>query len=594
MFSHLKQFAADLPHASVQSDVLERARQRSFIVWMLIAGVVPLLAIPVLLATHFQVSPLDGAILACLALQAPIALVLARTGRVVVAQISFSLSAIALVAASVVGAGAALAPALIWLVVILTEAILSGRRAALVTCLSLIALAIAGYALVLDRGLVPVPEFSIDTSSLQLAAFALAAVHLIVAFFRAQAMGTYSSQAIAEREERFQTFTEALPDAIATFSLDASVHYVGPSIDRCVGLSRNELTARSFFNRVNVGDRPAILKALANAQEDGEASVEFRFNAAQATGKPERPNWVWLELKLNLITRFQSNLFNPDYPIMGAIRDVSSRKALEVDLERARAEAEDVSRAKTKFLANVTHELRTPLNAVIGFSEILKQELYGSFESDKQREYVQLINDSGEHLLQMVNEMLDMARIETGNFELNKEPFDLTALALNCCQMMGPEAAKKDIHIVHRLQDTMPLIQGDRRACRQILLNLIHNAIKFSEDGMCVEVSVAQSGAMVIIKVRDTGIGIAEDVLPHLGQPFVQANGGYDRQHQGAGLGLSVVRGLAELHEGKLSIKSKLGEGTEVSVLLPLGELVQNIQDQSVIDLNEQRAKRVA
>jgi cell cycle sensor histidine kinase DivJ len=260
-----------------------------------------------------------------------------------------------------------------------------------------------------------------------------------------------------------------------------------------------------------------------------------------------------------------------DWPgVVAVTRDISDRKAQEAEILRTRDEAESASRAKTQFLANMSHELRTPLNAVIGFSEILNRELFGSLGEGRYRDYARLIHESGEHLLNVVNDILDMSKIEAGKFKIVKEPFDVAPLVKSCCDLLRHTAEQRSLSLIMDVSPGIPELPADKRACKQMLINLISNAIKFTDPGGWVRVSARRVDGNVEFSVADNGIGIAEADLPRLGNPFVQANNSYDRSYDGAGLGLSVVKGLAKLHGGRLELKSSLGEGTLATILLPL------------------------
>jgi cell cycle sensor histidine kinase DivJ len=218
----------------------------------------------------------------------------------------------------------------------------------------------------------------------------------------------------------------------------------------------------------------------------------------------------------------------------------------------------------------MSHELRTPLNAVIGFSEILNRELFGTLGEARYRDYARLIHESGEHLLNVVNDILDMSKIEAGKFGIVKEPFDVAPLVKSCCDIMRHTAEQRSLSLIMDVAPGIPELPADKRACKQMLLNLISNAIKFTDPGGWVRVTARASGDNVEFVISDNGIGIAEQDLPKLGNPFVQANNSYDRSYDGAGLGLSVVKGLARLHGGRLELASELGEGTIATIVLPL------------------------
>jgi cell cycle sensor histidine kinase DivJ len=330
-----------------------------------------------------------------------------------------------------------------------------------------------------------------------------------------------------------------------------------------------------LFDRVHVADRPAYMTALSRSLASNEAmAVEFRIRRA---GPAEPARYVWVEMRCRPVAEAEHRA--PRRPGLVAVtRDISERKAQESELLRARDDAESASRAKTQFLANMSHELRTPLNAVIGFSEILDRELYGKLGEARYRDYAKLIHASGEHLLTVVNEILDMSKIEAGKFNIVKEPFDLAPLVKSCCDIMRHTAEQRSLSLIVDVAPGIPELPADKRACKQMLLNLISNAIKFTEPGGWVRVSARQKGDKVALSVADNGIGIAEGDLPKLGNPFVQANNSYSRSHDGAGLGLSVVKGLARLHGGRLELVSELGQGTTATVVLPLETASQSVE----------------
>ena len=256
--------------------------------------------------------------------------------------------------------------------------------------------------------------------------------------------------------------------------------------------------------------------------------------------------------------------------VVAVLRDVTERKMQEQALEEARAEAERANAAKSRFLATMSHELRTPLNAIIGFSEMLTKEAQLLLDLKRRNEYAHLINDSGHHLLSVVNGILDMSKIETGNFELTPEPFAPAHVLGHCCDMLALRARERGIDLVRRVADGLPDIVADKRAVNQILLNLLSNAIRFTDSSGKVTVGAHGDGAEMVFVVEDTGVGISADDLARIGEPFFQARASYDRRHDGTGLGLSIVKGLVRLHGGDMNIRSRLGEGTRVTVRLPL------------------------
>jgi two-component system cell cycle sensor histidine kinase PleC len=222
----------------------------------------------------------------------------------------------------------------------------------------------------------------------------------------------------------------------------------------------------------------------------------------------------------------------------------------------------------------MSHELRTPLNAIIGFSELIHTELHGPHADTRYREYGGLIHNAGRHLLSLINDVLDMSKIEAGKFELNCESFDIREVIRDCIDLMRERARQARVEVLE-IVPTVPLrIDADQRAMKQILLNLLSNAIKFTPEGGRVAVRAALEDDCLVLTVTDTGIGIPADQLSRIGNPFVQVRTSAGAAHEGTGLGLALVRALAETHAGTLKIDSKVGLGTTVTVMIPVAARV--------------------
>ena len=358
-----------------------------------------------------------------------------------------------------------------------------------------------------------------------------------------------------------------MSDVITRHGRNGAVLFVSPAAEPLFGTPARELAGHGLFDRVHVTDRPAYLKALADAAACGKAqSVEFRARRDMGERAARLgPHFIWIEMRCRPLERTSDDGEAGDTEareVVAVMRDVTERKAQEQAVEEARSEAERANAAKSRFLATMSHELRTPLNAIIGFSEMLMNEEVMKIDAERRQEYAQLINDSGQHLLSVVNGILDMSKIETGNFEITPEPFAPAPVVTGCCDLLALKAREAGIDLVVRIGDTLPEINADKRALKQILLNLVSNAIKFTDRGGRVTVSAKSDIAAMALTVEDTGVGIAEQDLPRLGDPFFQARGSYARPYDGTGLGLSIVKGLIDLHGGSLEIRSRLGEGT--------------------------------
>jgi cell cycle sensor histidine kinase DivJ len=317
-----------------------------------------------------------------------------------------------------------------------------------------------------------------------------------------------------------------------------------------IGLEVRGLTDRNLADLVSHDDRGQVEDALARAASEGSAEVTFT-PAFDADG--------WCVLSVRRMSRVR---------LVAALRDARAQKSREADLEAAREQAEQQNAGKSRFLANMSHELRTPLNAIMGFSDIMRQRLFGPM-AERYAEYAELIHESGEHLLELINDVLDMSKIEAERFELAREDFDARDAISGVLRLMRGQADRAGISLRGNLSAQSLEADADRRAIKQIAFNLISNALKFTPRGGTVEVTVQPDGATLEIIVADSGVGISREDLARLGRPFEQA-GDAEHRKSGSGLGLSLVRAFARLHGGEMTIESTLGAGTTVTVRMPI------------------------
>jgi two-component system, cell cycle sensor histidine kinase DivJ len=565
-----------LLHPSARYDVLTRARHRAFIAPRLLGSLAAFAAFPVYLATRGAPTAIEVAAFAWLIAPILLSWFLSRTGRYEGAYALSSLALAGLVMTVAMNTGGIESFAAIWLVVIPLEAALSASRR-VVTFASVLALACAGLLILFGQfGMLPTPDTSALLRGICMA-FGVASGTLYAAglAFSAESLARTSVSLLSVEEDRYRLLARNMSDVISRHSRNGAVQFISPAAETMLGVPVPRLVGHGLFDRVHVADRPAYLTALSDAARgDDERSVEFRVRRDAPRGG-ERPannsvDFIWVEMRCRPLGQGSLTTASSEAEVVAVMRDVTDRKVQEQALVLARTAAEQADASKSRFLATMSHELRTPLNAIIGFSEMIVQEDALMLDAARRKEYAQLINDSGQHLLSVVNGILDMSKMESGSFEISPEPFTPRAALLNCCNLLALKARENGIELVTRAPQDLPDMTGDPRAFKQILLNLVSNAIKFSERGGTVTVSAAVEGSRLVLRVSDTGVGIAADDLARVGNPFFQAGKTYQRRHEGTGLGLSIVKSLVGLHAGEMSVQSKLGEGTTVAVALPL------------------------
>ncbi|MER9429875.1 PAS domain-containing sensor histidine kinase [Mesorhizobium sp. M0408] len=345
------------------------------------------------------------------------------------------------------------------------------------------------------------------------------------------------------------------------------------------------LFGTGLFDRIHLSDRVPYLSALADMR-DGALSrrLDLRVRLPQSSGVTA-DNYRPFSLEM-MRAPGQETVFTL------LLRENDELAGLRQELAAANEAAASAEVAKGRFLAVVSHELRTPLNAIIGFSDMLLHEMFGSFKDPRQKEYVGLVRDSGQHLLAVVTSILDVSRIESGAYSTEPEPFRFREAVEMCQSMMRLQAEAKAIDLQAQIAPDAGEINADRRAVQQILINLVSNAIKFTPEGGNVVIGAKRIGSRLHFWVRDTGIGIAEEDFANLGKPFMQIQNDYTRRFEGTGLGLSLVKGLVALHEGTMSIESMPGEGTTVTISLPVsGPTGRSAEKAGVVPMSAAKAR---
>ncbi len=389
---------------------------------------------------------------------------------------------------------------------------------------------------------------------------------VLLAVWSARA-GEMRDRRAAESLDSYRELTETVGDMALQLDQTGLVARVVTNPLNGFGCGPGDFLGRGLFERILVSDRPKFLKALWDAAvAEGAIVVEFRLRAgpdAGEGGEKAPPRFVWVEMRAH-------RSLAGNGIVMAMLRDMTPTMEAREALEAAREASERANLWKDRFLANVSHELRTPLNAIIGFSEMLGSPDLAPKDPRRQREYADIIHVSGQHLLSLVNMILDMSKIEAGNFEIEPEPFDFAELVEFCYDVVKLKADDKKIALTCACAPQLDEIVADKRACKQILINILSNAVKFTPERGKVALVARPDGAFVEIVVTDTGIGVTQNDLSRLGDPFFQARATYDRPYEGAGLGLSIVRGLVGLHGGAIAFESAPNEGACVTVRLPL------------------------
>ena len=562
-----------LLHPSARYDALMRARQRVFIAPRLLGSLVAFAAFPIYLAMRGAPTALEVGAFAWLIAPILLSWFLSRTGHYEGAHALSSLALAVLVVVVAMNTGGIESFATIWLVVVPLEAALSASRR-LVAFASLLALSCA--ALLIAAGyldMLPPPEIS-PTLRVILMGFGVASAALYAAglAFGAESLARTGAALLNVEEDRYRLLALNISDVISRHRRNGAVQFISPAAETLLGVPVTRLLGHGLFDRVHVGDRPAYLTALSGAARGGEAgSVEFRLRRDLSHGGERgQVDFIWVEMRCRPLEQAWQAATLPEAEVVAVMRNVTDRKIQEQALDLARTDAEQADAAKTRFLATMSHELRTPLNAIIGFSEMIVQEDTLMLDAARRKEYAQLINDSGQHLLSVVNSILDTSKMESGNFEISPEMFAPRAALVGCCNLLALKARENGIDLVTRAPHDLPDITGDPRAFKQIMLNLVANAIKFTERSGKVTVSADVEGPRLVLRVSDTGVGIAAEDLKLIGAPFFQAGKTYQRRHEGTGLGLSIVKSLVGLHSGEMTVQSKIDEGTTVTVALPL------------------------
>jgi PAS domain S-box-containing protein len=368
-----------------------------------------------------------------------------------------------------------------------------------------------------------------------------------------------AEKALQESEKLVRNLLDHSPAIIAIRDTEGRFRLINRAYERMFGLKNEQVVGKSL--------RDVMPEAFSEDLSDYDRTVI-------ETGKP-----MIHEHRADL-TYGGDTLMSVRFPIIdekGAVAavgsiatDVTDARMAEQNLHMALMKAEQASRAKSEFLANASHELRTPLNSIIGFSDVLKMETFGPLGSDENKEYVEFINRSGKHLLQVIGGILDLSKIEAGEEILTEEEIDLIELVVEASNLVRAQAAENGLSLHEEIAADLPPLCADRLKIYQILLNLLSNAIKFTPEGGTVTTrAFIDAEGRMTISVQDTGIGIAAGDLEIIMEPFGQVGEAYTRSMGGTGLGLALVKSMAELHGATVAVESELGKGTTVTTRFP-------------------------
>ncbi|MDA1089992.1 MAG: ATP-binding protein [Proteobacteria bacterium] len=367
-----------------------------------------------------------------------------------------------------------------------------------------------------------------------------------------------TQELLRESQDRLRTFMDNVPALVSLKNLDGCyllmnneyTKQFGISLDQGEGSNTSDLFPKEMVERFGIQEREVI---------DTRGKITMEHLIQHLDGQ-----------HTHLCTKFPIVDQSGQITSIGTIStDITELKNAEEDRRKALVNAEEANQAKSEFLATMSHELRTPLNAILGFSDILSNQYFGPPGAGRYREYAQDIHNSGQYLLELVNDLLDISTIEAGKQSMDKEQLDTTEILTECMKTVADKATGKGIELLINVPENFPSLYADKRATKQILLNLLSNAVKFTPEGGQITVDAKFSERDITLSIANTGEGISAKELPHLTDPFKRVEQNPYVTERGWGLGLTITKSLIEMHNGRLDIESTVGVGTMITVTMP-------------------------
>ena len=550
-----RQVASTWVHRDI-NDEDEREGQTALLARLLICAMLFMTVLPCILLAYFGLAQMVPIVLVVSAVSMLLIAILARTGNGELTSVLALGNAAAGIAALAFVTGGLASPFLAWTIVLPAEAYLLGRsRRSAMTGLVAMFTVFAGVAVAEGLASQAVPTIAPVGPALVVAVLAIYGVFVVGGRRERET-------ALPEgRMPRVDGILDRLPGLVTFHDDKAELRSIHGSDAAQLLKHVGNLAGNGFVDHIHVSDRLHFLQGVDRLRTGGDTVslvVRLRSQADDAEAEQFRHWSIQLAVFRGNDGRFDG--------FLAQSLDITPEIELRRSYVRKMVGAEVANEAKTRFLAAVSHELRTPLNAILGFSDILTSEYCSRPLDDSQAEYVGLIRQSGQHLLAVINSMLDLSKIDAGRYELNLEPFDIRDAFRDCGAMLSQQARDKNIVLTTRVAKGHEQLTACRRAVQQILINLMANAIKFTDEGGVVTVDASDVDGNTCIAVSDTGIGMSEEDLQKVGAPFVQVQAHNARQYEGTGLGLSLVKRLVQLHHGRFSIDSSPGVGTTVTV----------------------------